>query len=100
MLVLVLRILRYCKISGNVINRSALRNLRPIQVLQSDQIRKGEKVPLDAATGLRKTIIELTSQGKKAMLLTKVLLFFITRLNLLLHKIRHYTKATKITYSK
>ena len=51
MLVLVLRILRYCKISGNVISRSALRNLRPIQVLQSDQIRKGEKVPLEAATG-------------------------------------------------
>ena len=33
MLVLVFRMLRYCRMSGNVIRRRALRNLRPIQVL-------------------------------------------------------------------
>ena len=34
MLVLVFRMLRYWRMSGKVIRRSALRNLRPIQVLE------------------------------------------------------------------
>ena len=34
MLVLVFRMLRYWRMSGKVIKRSALRNLRPIQVLE------------------------------------------------------------------
>ena len=42
MLVLVLRMLRYCRMSGNVISRRALRNLRPIQVL-TKQIRTNRK---------------------------------------------------------
>ena len=43
MLVLVLRMLRYCRMSGNVISLRARRNLRPIHVLKK-AVSKKQKI--------------------------------------------------------
>ena len=44
MLVLVFRMLRYCRMSGNVISLRARKNLRPIHVLKKRLVRNDKYV--------------------------------------------------------